>query len=196
VQNDLERTPSRREQYAAGVTWLVWLSQVLETSLAVFFRHGFGRRYLGGQALAVFLVVFVFAGCWPHNDPRPLMCFLGLYFVACVWARFGTASQIRRGIIQHSFYSGAPRLMRWPIFRRMKEATVKALIEPLSVVLSAAYLMPLNEPLGSYLLIAAVGQMISQGMAHSYEEQRLMNARDAYLEQRHLAERFREGGWR
>lgn len=195
MQNDLERTPSRREQYAAGVTWLAWLSQVLETSLAVFFRSGFGRRYLGGQALAVFLIVLVFSACWPNDDPRPLLWFLALYFVGCIWARLGTARQVRRGIIQHSYYSGTPQLMRWPIIRRMREATVKTLIEPLVVFFAAAYLMPLNEPLASYLLIAAIGQMLSQGMARSYEEQRLMNARDAYLEQQQLAERFRERRW-
>jgi hypothetical protein len=197
MEQDLSKMPSRREQYAALTTWIAYLSQVLEASVVVFLRRGFGRRYFGGQAVAVFPLVLVYSVFWPRQDPRPLMGFLVAYLLACAWSRIDTIRRERRGEIQHSHYNGTPTVLLWRVFKGwLSERAAKAIVEPLAVAGIGILLLPYMEPLGFYLVIAAQGMLVSTGFARAYEQQRLMNARDAYLEQRHLAERFREGGWR
>ena len=102
----------------------------------------------------------------------------------------------RAGAEHHSYYSGTPSVMRWPVFRgRLSERRAKSLVEPLLVTLCGAALLPLTESLGMYLIIAAMGQQMSFKLAMAHERTRLMDLRDAFLEQQHTAERFRGGDW-
>ena len=68
-------------------------------------------------------------------------------------------------------------------------------MEPLLVLVAAWLVMPIDEALGSYLATAAVGTAISVGLARAAERKRLMDMRDAYIEQQNLANRFRDGHW-
>lgn len=191
--HDISKAPSQREQYAALLSWLVFIGQALETSVAVFMRRGFGQRYFGGQAALVLLLVPLWTLVWPEDDPRPLLWFLPAYLMGLAWARFDGVRRRRRGERPHSYYSGRPSLLNGPIFQRwLSEPTAKATVEPLFVGLVGAGVMQLNQPLGSYLLVAAAGQWIAVAMAQLYEQQRLTDARDAYLEQQHFAQQFRE----
>lgn len=193
---DLSRTPPLREQYAAFASWLALLCQALETSIVVFLRKGFGERYFGGQAAAVIPLILVYSLAWEGQDPTDLMCFLGLYLLGCVMARAGSARAARRGEVVHSHYSGWPIILDMRPFRgRLSERSAKATVEPLLVFAVGLLLMELSEPLGCYLLMAAGGLAISMRMAIAYERQLLLDARDAYLAQRRLAERVRRGGW-
>ncbi|MEM7398088.1 MAG: hypothetical protein AAF354_04015, partial [Pseudomonadota bacterium] len=79
---DLSQRMGLREQYAAATGWLGLACQVLEASVAVFLRRRFGRRYLGGQAAAVLLLVPLWSLGWQEHDPTPLWWFLGLYLLA------------------------------------------------------------------------------------------------------------------
>jgi len=196
-QQDLSQSPSLRDQYAAGFSWFALLCQVLETSVIVFLRRGFGCRYLGGQAAAVIPVVFVYYLFCKGQDIRPLFCFLGLFLLACLKARIGTLLAERRGDVVHSYYSGTPSVMQWPVFRgRLSESTAKRLVDPLSVLLLGIACLPYSEPLGSYLMVAAGACWISVMLATGYQKERVLNARDAYISQRDDAEQFRRGNWR
>lgn len=194
MDQDNNAHPSQKQQYAAFVSWLAYLCQILETSVVVFTRSGFGRRYFGLQAFAVLPLLLLYTTFWPEHDPRPIFGYLGAYIVAVALARIGSVRRQRRGEVQHSQYSGTPSILRWPIFRRwLKESTAKGFVEPILVIAFGVGIARLHEPLAVYLVAAAFGQMIAFGIAQAYEDQRLMDMRDAYLEQQHLAERFRRG---
>ena len=196
-EQDLTKSPGIREQYAAGLNWLALLCQALEASVVVFIRRGFGVRYIGGQAAAVIPVVLVYSLFWQGYDVRPVWGFLGLYLLACIKARFGSWRAVRRGEIQHTFYSGFPNIMRWGIFRNwLSEQAAKGFVEPLMVFLIGVGCMPYSEPLGAYLMLAAGGSLMSVQLAVSYQRQRVMDVQDAYLAQRADAEQFRDGGLR
>ena len=195
-QRPQEQPRSMREQYAAFVSWLAIACQVLETSIVVFLHHGFGHRYLGLQAVVVIPAILVYSTLWQGHDLNPLMLFLGGYLLACAWARLVSWQARKRGTT-HSHYSGSPYVMRWRVFRGwLSERTAKGRVEPLLTFVTGWLLMPVSEPLGSYLMLAAAGLLFSVQLSVSYEHKRMADAQDAYLEQRQLAERFREGGWR
>ncbi|MCA9639500.1 MAG: hypothetical protein KC492_02370 [Myxococcales bacterium] len=176
-------------------SWLGLLSQTLEASVVVFLRTNVGERFLGLQAGAVIPLVLVYSVFWEGHDVRPLFAFLGCYLLACLSLRFRGIWHRRRGEIVHSQYSGTPLLMRAPLLRRwLSERATKSTVEPLLVLLLGYLLLSASAPLGSYLMLAAGGQFVSFQLALAYERQRLMDARDAYIEQRHMAERFRQGG--
>ena len=62
---------------------LALIAQVLETSVAVFMRRGFGCRYLGTQAALVIPMVLLFSVFWEGHDVQPLLGFLVLFLLAC-----------------------------------------------------------------------------------------------------------------
>lgn len=197
MERDLTQRQGMGERMRANAAWFGLLCQVLEASVVVFTRSRFGRRYFGMQAAAVIPLVLLYSLFWRDRDPTPLMVFLGLYLVAWGIARAGIVRRGLRGDREHSYYSGAPSILRWPVFRRwLSERRAKLSVEPLLIAAWGVGLMPVSEPLGCYLMLAAFGSAMSMRIACAYERTRLADMQDQYIEQRQLAERFRDGGWR
>jgi hypothetical protein len=173
----------------AGV--LLFVCRALAVTVEVFLHRvgTFGERYLGLQAAAGFLLILLYPACWPHHDARPVFVLLVMYCLALLCNRVATLR--RRGeALPHSLYSGTPTLMRplgW-----LKEATVKRIVEPLAAFLLGVLAMPVSEPLGGYLLLAAGGLFLTTNLAASVERRRLLDMNDAYEEQRNLMEQFRQ----
>ena len=173
-----------------GMVWLTFLVRVLATSVEPFRHRRFGSQYFGFQALAVFVLIPVYAACWEGHDIAPLFYFLAAFIVMCAVARFGTLVRYMRNDHEHSRYSGYPRIML--MFPRLNELTVKRGIEPLLVLLAGIFTLPHSEPLGMYLIIAAFGLFSSVHLNYSYERQRAQDMYDAMIDQQNVTERFRE----
>jgi len=173
---------------------LRFAARTFATSVEVFLHKpgSFGERYLGLQALAALALIFFWpAFCEPHHDPRPMFIYAGLFFIACVLIRLRTFARQRRGGQQpHSRYNGTPELMKR--FRRMDEGKVKRVVEPWVVFLTGAAFLHFSPPLGGYLMLATVGLLISNCFSAEYERRRVTGLNDAYLEQRAIAEGFRD----
>lgn len=152
--------------------------------------RSFGERYLGLQAAAGVRCLFFYTAFWRYGDIRPVLGFLVLYLVALAMARFGIMSRVRGGEEVHSFYTGAPRIMRW--MRGMSEETVKRIVEPMLVFLIGVFVMQANDPLGTYLMLASFALFATGNLAAGFDRMRAMDMNDAYLEQRNVAEQFRE----
>lgn len=179
-----------RERMQATGAWVLFFSHVLETSIVVFLRRGFGARYFGIHALIVIPLVLVYTLLWQGHDVKPVLWFLACYCLLLGVARFGV---VRRGIgSEHSFYSGFPTVMKCRVFRgRLSEAVAKTWVEPLMVLGTGALLTNVSEPLGVYIMLCAGGLVVSRQLAVAYMRNRVMDMRDAYMEQREVAERFR-----
>lgn len=175
---------------------LAFAARVLEASVVVFTRTRFGERYLGVQALAVLPAVVLFASSQEGFSPDGLFSFLGAWLVAFVIARLGVLDRIRRDDTEHSYYNGFPILMRLPLIRGISERSAKVALEPVVIFVVGAVLKEESDPaLGNYLMWAAVGTLVSAAITQAQERQRLVDLRDAQLEQRYLAKRFRENRW-
>lgn len=195
MEDNHRQPPGFAERMKGAAGWFSMVCHVLETSVIVFTRRRFGWRYFGLQAAGVIPLVLLYSLCWRGHDTRPLMVFLGLYLLALGIARAGIIRRSRQGDTTHSHYSGTPSVMEWKVFRgRLGERAAKQCVEPLVIACVGLCWMGLNEPLGWYLVLGAVGSVMSIGIARAYERNRLADMRDQYIEQRHYAERFRDGG--
>ena len=192
--NQLQRHEDNPQQPRSGMVWVLFLARSLAATVEVFLHDvgTFGERYLGPQAAAGLVLIFVFPAFSKGDDPTPMLVLLCTYVFMCVGVRAGIVKRRRLGGPQpHSFYSGRPHLMR--LFgRRVGEAKIKAVAEPILVWLAGVFLMPVSESLGSYLLLAGFGLVISINVTLHSERQRALDMHDAFMEQRELAERFRK----
>jgi hypothetical protein len=183
--------PQRPANQGLGIVLLVM--QTLAVSVEVFLRRRIGSRYMDKPGAFAVLLIPCWSLFWPEEDPRPLFWFLGAYLVMCARVRMTSLRRRFRGEEGHTRYNGWPIILSLPLLRRLSEAKAKAAVEPLLVVLVGAMVMNSSPPLGSYLVAAAVGLMLSHGALEAHERTRLMDMNDSVIDQRHLAERFRRG---
>jgi hypothetical protein len=161
------------------------------TSVEVFLHRAPGSRYLGLQAAAVLLLVPLNVLFWKHHDIRGLLWFIPVYLMMCIFARIGMLLRWRRGEFCHSYYSGWPRIMGSKA--KCSELTFKRFFEPV-LVLAVGYLFYEfgQEPLGAYLMWAAVCLFISVNASAHFHHLQAIDLRDSIIYQERLAERFRK----
>jgi hypothetical protein len=181
--------PQQQSNIRAGAAWTLFLAQTLAASVEVFLHGRFGRRYLGIQAAAVLVAIPIYSVFWPNQNVDAMWLFLGAYAVMLMVAKAGILRRELRGDIEHSYYSGRPRLM--PVFRHIGEEDTKRCWEPTLVALGGALLLSQNQPLAVYLIAAGVGLGIAEGIKHASRRNRTTDMNDAMFEQHNLMERVR-----
>jgi hypothetical protein len=154
-----------------------------------FLRKEFGSRYLGVHAALAFPIVVIYSMVWPGYDLRPLFAYLAFYIFMCLVAKADLVARGRERRGGHSRYDGMPRLAK--LFPRCGEITIKRTLEPLVVFLLSMAVMPLDRPLGCYLLFTAVALLITINTMIAFEERRAADLHDLYLEQQQIATRVR-----
>lgn len=164
-------------------------ARTFSMTVEVFLRGGFGSRYLGMHAAGGIVLIPFWSVFWPREDCRPLLGFLFAYLAMCFLARLGMGWRALRGVRSHTRYNGRPRLLR--LCPWMDEVRFKKQVEPVLVFTLGVLLLPLSQPLGSFLMVAAFALVVSVHMVDTYGRVRAMDMHDAFLEQRELAERFR-----
>lgn len=161
----------------------------LALSVEVFLHRGFGSGYVG-CGLAAFLLMFLVGKLCPEQDVRPLTVFAGLYGVLWLIATINVLIRWWRGMEKvHSRYNGRPHLCR--LLPRWKEMNVKH-VESLLVILLGYGIHHLNQPLGDYLIIAGVFVFLRGYSMASMMRQRAVELNDAVIEQKEVAEQFRQ----
>jgi len=155
------------------------------------FIHGgeFGCRYITSGLTGV-VVIFVFLGFCPNDNPLPLLWFMAAY--ALVWLARMIAMVIRRwrGLGRlHSAYTGRPYLGR--LLPTMKEETVKTL-ESLTVFAVGFWVGCLNAPLGDYMMLTSALMFLRGVMLSSRQRAEAIELNDMVIEQKLVADRFRD----
>jgi hypothetical protein len=187
-----EQSPSGAQQFKAMVGWLTFVSSVLAASVEVFLHRArsFGERYIGLQASAVVAAIPLYTLFWTGCDVMPLMRFLAMFLVFCLFIRLGIIDRRRRGGPQvHTRYAGFPRICG--ILPWLSERSAKMIVEPVLVFVAGVFTMSYSEPLGGYLMLASVGLLFSVRLNANYEHVRALDMLDASIDQRQVAERFR-----
>lgn len=150
-----------------------------------FFRRNFGREALGWPGLIAFAIMLVVGSFGRIPDMWP---FLVLWIGVMLLQRASTMREMQRGIVRHSRYEGDVDT-KWIKSR----TTVKQVLEPLACVLAglcieaAGFTHGLAVFVGSGAFSLALVAMIDRQL----DEKRLQAMRDAEIEQRYLAARFR-----
>ena len=162
------------------------------TSIEVFIRGGFGSRYLGLQAAAVFLLAPMYCVVKKVTDTDQLLFWLCLYLGMCIVHKQGCKVRQKRGIICHSYYDGIPVLRRFMPFLKCSDLTFKRFIEPSLIVGLGALLVPGDEPFGMYVVIGGLCMGFLSNTCGAQEVARLNDLNDSILDQQALAERLRQ----
>jgi hypothetical protein len=165
------------------------LARSICLTVEVFLRRGFGRRYVGCGFMGV-VVIFFFAQCFPYQDDRLLYCYLVVYGILWLFACVNVLIRCWRGKNNgHSHYSGTPYL--WRLLPSWKVENVKKL-EALAVILLGYGVHYLNRPLGDYLMLAAALVFMRAYNLVVQQRDAAIQMNDRAIEQRQVAERFRE----
>ncbi len=178
------------EDYQNAFAFLVLAAQSIAAPVEVFLRTRFGRRYFGVPAAIGLFAVPMWMFFWTGEDATPIFVFWVLYLVMQGRARIESILMASRGDLVHTRYNGRPRMERF--FRRAGERRVKAVHEPLLTIGIGVFILPVSEPLGSYLITAGICLALVASVIEGVERNRLMSMHDAWLEQQHHAERFRD----
>jgi hypothetical protein len=165
------------------------LARSTALSVEAFLHRGFGSSYIG-CGLGAFLVMYVFSTFFQGDDLRPMAIFAGLYGI--VWLIAGINALIRRWRKMervHSRYNGRPHLCR--LLPGWQELNVKHL-ESLLVLFVGFVIWILNRPLGDYLMMAGVFVLVRGYFVASALRDRAVELNNAVIEQREIAEQFRQ----
>ena len=184
---------SHGEQLKNNANMLIFFSRAFATPVEVMLHDPatFGERYLGEQAAVALVILFIFPAFFPRCDPTPILWFLAAYVVMLFVVRAATLSRrMRGGVTEHSYYSGRPLLMR--LVKRADERSTKLAAEPILVGITGIAVQDMNPALGTYLVFAAVGLLVSVGTSIAIERRRALDLHDAHVEQRHVVEQFRK----
>lgn len=149
-----------------------------------------GLRYADANILFSLGVLLIYAFFWPGHDLRPLGVFAYVFVVAHIWQRLAARGKRLRSDRPHSYYSGTSLL--WRLFPWVTERTMKRLIEPWIVVIVGALSLSLDQPVGVLLMISGCAMMVSNEQASHREQEQAIAMHDAFLENRMVAERFRD----
>jgi hypothetical protein len=170
---------------------LTWICHSMAVTVEVFLHDQFGERYLGAQSFFGLLAIMGSSLFCGRQDTRALLGFLVAYIIVCSAIRIETAIRRRKGTLPaHSRYNGRPFLMR--LMRRTPEIDIKQRIEPLLVLFVGIGVLPYSQPLGGYLMAAAIALAASVGMTEAQQRIRAMDMNDAVISQTDVAERFRD----
>ena len=161
----------------------------LALSVEVFVRRGFGSGYLC-YGLFTFIVMFFFVQFFPNENGWPIAVFAGAYGVLWLIAAINVLiRRWRRTETVHAQYSGHPHLCL--LLPSWKERNVKYL-EMLLVILLGFGVHDLNRPLGDYVMLAAIFALLRDYCVASMIWARAVEMNNAVIEQREVADEFRE----
>jgi hypothetical protein len=168
---------------------VVGIGRALALSVEVFLHRGFGPGYVG-CGLFVFVLMFFFAMFFPKENTGPLAAFAAMYGIFWLVAVVNVIVRWWRGIQNiHSRYNGRPHLC-W-LLPRWKEKNVK-LLESCLVIALAGGVHHLSRLLGDYLVLASIVMFVRDYSLASMQRMRAVELNDAVIEQKEIAEQFRE----
>jgi len=153
-----------------------------------FFRTDVGSEGIGLHGLigaGMILGWGCYANCYP------MFIYFLVWMVAVAIQRVKTFLNWRRGVIVHTRYNGYPWLVR-RFFPRISEANAKA-VEAFACLGIGGLLAQFWPPLGWYVMAGFASIMFTEAVIAETAKRRLQAMRDAEIEQRYLAEKYREG---
>jgi hypothetical protein len=155
------------------------------TCFLPFLRKNFGSEALGIPGLIAFILMLLVGGLGRIPEMSP---FLGVWIIAMAYQRASTMRAMRRGVIRHSRYEGD---VDTKVIK--SRATVKQFLEPLVCV--TAWLcfeqMGFSHNFAMFFAWGAVSMALVAMIDRQLDNKRLEAMRDAEIEQRHLAARYR-----
>jgi hypothetical protein len=152
--------------------------RLLSASVEVYFRHNFGRRYLGMLFLALLASLM-----WLNFVPRPPMLMpifvLGQLLLTVYHSGFVFIRRYLAKPEPHSFFTGdSPDF--WQRLR-LGQVTVQRYIEPAVSFLLSLPILPIDPVLGTWLGSSALALFAKEQITRFQATTRVLDAADARL---------------
>jgi hypothetical protein len=147
------------EDMRRASSFLVWAAFVWSAPIQLWLRQRFGSRYFGYHLYLGFFWAFAFGSFFTGQNPAWMVMFTLVSFGLMLMHADARRQLAKKGVIQHSGYSGNSRL---------PGTKAKTQWEPLLVLLIGCGCLSFNVPLGVYLL----GGSLCLGIFHAAIEQR------------------------
>lgn len=152
-----------------------------------FMRRDFGTDGLGLPALCAMGMILLTGGLGRIPEMFP---FLGLWLLALVCQRARTFWLVQQSAVWHSRYEGYPWLALC-FLRGGKEPMAKRLIEPMLCLVAGFVLYPFSPEFGRFVMAGWLSMGLLAVINREIDRKRLAAMRDAEIEQKWLAGRYR-----
>lgn len=182
MQQPQHKPPADQLTMAGAFGGLYMIALVLTTCVTVFTRRRFGAHALGWNGVGAFVLLLLCAGSWPG-----MLIYFWIWLAALIIQRSQTIRMELRGDYEHSRYSGWP----WLTSRFAKtERQAKALEVPLCMIVGGL-LCPLSEQVGMFVILCGFAMSVVLAIEGQAMAMQVRRMRDAEIEMRQAAERFR-----
>jgi len=173
--------PSRKDTF----NFVYAAAKGYSTCFTPFIRRNFGSEALGFPGLFAFIIMLVVGSFGRIPEMWP---YLAVWIVAMLLQRASTMRAMRRGVVRHSRYDG-------DVDRKLfkNRTTVKQFFEPVACVIAAVCFEQLGAS-HSFALFVGWGAFPLAFVAmidRQLWNKRVQAMRDAEIEQRYLAAKFR-----
>jgi hypothetical protein len=159
----------------------------LGSCVVVFLRTGFGKEYPGVAGLVGLIIMVLYGSLARVPEMFP---YIGVWLVAVILQRVKTFELARKGVVVHSRYWGYPKLAFMVPFVR-KERTARACVEPMLCCVIGGALTYWSPGVGAFVIVAGWANAIAGAIVVEVDRKKLQAMRDAEIEQRYLAGRYR-----
>lgn len=158
-------------------------------TITPFLRTDFGSEGIGMHGLLGAGMILAW-GC--YSNCYPMFIYFIVWMVAVAIQRGRTFLNWQRGrLIVHTRYNGYPWIVR-RILPRISEANAKA-VEAFACLGIGGLLAQVWPPLGWYVMAGFASIMFTEAVMVELTRRRLQAMRDAEIEQKYLAGKYREG---
>lgn len=180
--------PGDRLTLASSFNGLNVMANAHAVTLTPLFRTDFGSEGIGMHGLIGVFMILAW-GC--VFNCFPMFIYFLVWIAAVICQRVKTFINWQRGVISHSHYNGYPFLVR-RFFSRLSEPNAKA-VEAFACFGIGSVIAQFVPPLGWYFMLGFGSILFSEAVIVEQSRRRLQAMRDAEIEQRYLAEKYRQG---
>jgi len=157
--------------------------------LTPFLRKDFGKEAMTRSGIVAFLLLIAW-GSFANSAGMWLL--LQLWLVAMLLQRLKGIQNRRRGVVVHSRYSGYPWLS-WKLFPWMKDETTARGADGILCIGLGLALAQVDPGVGWFIGVGGLSLMFCEALIVDIRKKRLEAMGDAEIEQRDLADHYRNG---
>jgi hypothetical protein len=154
-----------------------------------FFRKDFGKEAFTFSGMVAFILILAWGS---FANSAGMWLFLQLWLFAMLMQRLKGIQNRMRGVVVHSRYNGYPWLS-WKLFPWIKDQTNARGADGIISIALGIGLAQLDPAVGWFIGAAGFSLLFTEALIVELRKKRLQAMRDAEIEQRYLAEHYRNG---
>lgn len=183
-----ETTPGDKLTMANSLNGACLLAHAHALTCTVFLRTDFGKEGIG---IAGLISIVLILGWGSASNSMPMLVFFACWILAVICQRIKQVINWQRGTVIHSRYNGYPIVSK-RLFPRMSELNARG-VDAFICFGVGGLLTQFDKPLGWFVMAGFVSILFTEAMMVEATRRRLQQMRDAEIEQRTLAELYKQG---